>query len=255
VIVKTEAIVLKRMNYRDTSRIVRLLTRDFGLISVIAKGARDRRSRLGPLLDSLNHLQVVFYRKAGRDLHLITQCDMVHRYSTLTEDLARLGPAIAILELAGTASRAEEDGQPLFSAVADSLKSIDEGNDPSGVLLRFEMGLLSLLGFRPDFRFCVRCDSPVGPGSGTKTANFRLTTGGIICNPCSRSETAWQEISTSSLEVLVALERSSRGDSAYQITCPQDVYRESRNILRFFLRTHVDGMNNLKSETVFSTLE
>lgn len=253
-IVKTEAIVLKRMNYRDTSRIVRLLTRDFGQISVIAKGARDPRNRLGPLLDSLNHLQVVFYRKEGRDLHLITQCDSVHRFSMLTSDLERLGPAMTILELAGKVSRDQEDGQSLFSAVVESLRSIDEGCHPSGVLLRFEMRLLSLLGFRPDLRSCVRCDYPVGPGSGTKTGKFRLTTDGIVCIPCSRSETTWQEITMTSLEALLALDRVPGGDNPEPLTYPLEVYRESRHITRFFLRSHVDGMNNMKSETVFSAL-
>lgn len=254
-IVKTEAIVLKRMDYRDTSRIVTLLTRDYGRISVIAKGARDSRNRLGPLLDSLNHVQIVFYRNEGRDLHLITQCDLLQHFPLLTTDLERLGRSLAILELASTASRAEEEGQPLFTMVLRSLQDINEGKNPFEVLLRFEITLLGLLGFRPDLHRCSRCEKEVPWPDGTKNEKFRLTSGGILCRPCFRSESVWQEISRRSLTVLRGLQRTSSDAGGISESHPVEVYHEIRDVLRFFLRTHVEGIRSLKSETVFSALD
>jgi DNA repair protein RecO (recombination protein O) len=70
-IVKTEAIVLKTMKYRDTSKIVTLFTKNYGKLSAVAKGARDRNLRFGSALDSLSHVQVVLYKKEGADLHLL----------------------------------------------------------------------------------------------------------------------------------------------------------------------------------------
>jgi len=255
VIVKTEAIVVKRMKFRETSAIVTLLTRDFGRLSVIAKGARDSKSRLGPLLNSLNHLQVVLYKKDGRDLHLITQCDLLQRFPSLTDSLERLGCSMAVVELAYAVSESEEDSTALFVAALNALRVTEQGGNPAVVLLAFETRLLDILGFQPDLCHCVQCRRPVAPVStGTKSNSFRLTASGIVCQSCLIDGNTEQEIASAPLEILQRLQLSGANAGGEGVEARPEVLRDSRRVLRYFLRTHVDGIRALKSETVFSAL-
>jgi DNA repair protein RecO (recombination protein O) len=57
-IVKTEAVVLNKIDYRDTSVIASLYTEDFGKISAIIKGGRSSKSKTGRIVDPLNHLRI-----------------------------------------------------------------------------------------------------------------------------------------------------------------------------------------------------
>ncbi|MEL6615154.1 MAG: DNA repair protein RecO, partial [Bacteroidota bacterium] len=67
-IVRTDAVVLRTLDFRETSRIVTLLTRQHGITGVVANGARRTKSVFGSTLQPTAYLQVVYYYKPGRGL-------------------------------------------------------------------------------------------------------------------------------------------------------------------------------------------
>lgn len=69
-IIRTDAVVLRGMDYGETSRILTLFTRRHGIIGAIAKGVRRPGSRFGSTLQPLSVIQAVYYYKAERDLQL-----------------------------------------------------------------------------------------------------------------------------------------------------------------------------------------
>ena len=89
--IQTEAIVLHGFDYRETSRIVRLATRDAGVVSAIARGAKRPRSRFGQGLDlftsGVAHLSI----NPMRDLHSLTAFDPAARYTAVRAQLVALG--------------------------------------------------------------------------------------------------------------------------------------------------------------------
>src|SRR5580692_1871318 len=98
-IVETDAVVLHVFDYLETSRIYRLLTRDAGLQSVLARGARRPKSRFGRAVDlfaeGTAHLSV----RPGRELQTLTAFDVTHSHQGLARDLDRFTAAAAIVEL------------------------------------------------------------------------------------------------------------------------------------------------------------
>ena len=75
-LVTTPAIVLSSLRYSETSKIVRLATRDHGVQSAIAKGALRPQSRFGAALQLLSEGQAQFLTKEHRELHLLTAFDL-----------------------------------------------------------------------------------------------------------------------------------------------------------------------------------
>lgn len=98
-IIKTEAIVLSKMNFGDSSNIASLFTEDLGRISVIIKGARSVKSKFGKMVDPLNYLLVVLYKKESREVQLLSGADIIQHFPELKSNLSKLSYAYAVLEL------------------------------------------------------------------------------------------------------------------------------------------------------------
>ena len=251
-IVKDEAIVLKTMNYGETSKIVTAYAQNHGRISFMAKGARDGKRRFGSSLDLLNHVQAVFYKKEGRDLHFLSQCDVLTYYSRLSSDLERLAAGMSILELIKTTVHPGDDSHAMFNAAIDALNAVrDAQRNVLGVLLHFELRMLDILGFKPGLYQCARCSKVLGGGlGGTKLRTFRLSPGGIFCVTCSGQTDGSPLVSVETIELLGQLQKTTSG-SAGEMAVQPSLCGEARKILWYYFRSHIEGIKPLKSEAVF----
>lgn len=72
-IVRTDAVILKCDNYRETSKIITFYSRSHGKIKGIAKGVRSSKTKWGGALQSMAMLSIMFYYKENRTLHLVSQ--------------------------------------------------------------------------------------------------------------------------------------------------------------------------------------
>lgn len=98
--VTTPAIILGALRYSDTSKIVRLATRDFGIRSALAKGALRPKSRFGASLQLLSEGQAQLYLKDTRDLQTLAAFDLSHLRVGLATDLPRFAVAAVLGEVA-----------------------------------------------------------------------------------------------------------------------------------------------------------
>ena len=252
-IVKTEAIVLKKLNFRDTSRIVTLLSKEYGRLSVLAKGARDPKSKFGPVLDTFNHLQVVLYKKEGRDLHLLSQCDLLSRFDGLTRDLNRVAHALSVLDMVNAVSEYGEERTPLFEPLLETLRGIHKGGDLSGMILFFQTRLLCLLGFQPDLTRCAACRTVIEGVSGTNNGVFRLTGDGILCRRCGSGTMHWMEAGSDTIDLLRTCQHLAEVSGPFG-NFSTETRREAQVVLTRFLGNHVEGIRNLKAGPVLASI-
>ena len=71
----TPAIVIRARDYSESDRIVTLLTRDFGKLSGIAKGAKASRRRFERKLEPFSHVTLYFRRRPHGQLVFITRAE------------------------------------------------------------------------------------------------------------------------------------------------------------------------------------
>src|ERR671915_2131824 len=117
-LVSTEAIVLHSFDYLESSRVLRLATRDAGVRSAIAKGARRSTRRFGGGLDLFSRGVAQLYTKPGRDLDTLASFDDQRTGISLASDLGRFTGASAIAELTLRFSREASVDAALYEAVA-----------------------------------------------------------------------------------------------------------------------------------------
>jgi DNA repair protein RecO (recombination protein O) len=180
VLVSTPAIVLHAFAYGETSKIVRLATRDHGVQSVIAKGAMRPRSRYGAALQQLSAGVARFYLRPHRDLHTLAGFDVGDQHAALAADLARYTAAAALAEL--VLRFAEAEPQPdVFDTLAhglDALSHTPADQVPYAALAALWLEI-AVLGFAPVVHACVRCGGALGDA-----APFSLAEGGLLCPGC-----------------------------------------------------------------------
>jgi len=249
-IVKSEAIVLRSMKYRDTSRIVTFYTRAFGKIGGIVRGARSAKNSLGAALQPMSHVGLVLYKKEGRELHSVTQCDLLTPFRALGEDLPRMAAGMAIIELVANIAHEEEENPALFELLLSSLSGANaSAGDPAEHFFRFEVLLAGILGFKPVFDQCVSCGKQV-PNTAAEI-RFELDRGGPLCSNCTDRHGHTVTLSGRQLHYLASLDgRTGPGARGLEPSSKTEIER----FLETFLRKHVSGIRTSKSERVFSRL-
>jgi DNA repair protein RecO (recombination protein O) len=179
---ETPAIVLSSVRYSETSKVVRLATREHGVQSAIAKGALRSRSRFGAALQTLSEGQARLLVKEHRELHILAGFDLLRLHVGLASDLERYATASALAEVMLRFAPADPHPES-YDLLRDALSLLEVA--PSGELeplgFRVLWQLVSSLGFAPALDACVR-DGTVLPRDGGLA--FSTREGGALCAAC-----------------------------------------------------------------------
>ncbi|MBM3957625.1 MAG: DNA repair protein RecO [Gemmatimonadetes bacterium] len=183
---KTEGIVLRHADIGEADRLLTLLTPDRGLVRATARGARRSTSKLGGHLDLLRHVSLSVH--AGRTLDTVTQAETIESFPRLRECLDGMSRGLYLAELSERFSAEGASNFAVFRLLLRALGYLEaragraEGSRAyADLLLRwFEVRLLHLSGFQPEFRDCVECGAELRPEDHV----FSAERGGIVCPRC-----------------------------------------------------------------------
>ncbi|RMF09406.1 MAG: DNA repair protein RecO [Candidatus Neomarinimicrobiota bacterium] len=150
---RSPAIVIKTIPYGETSLVVRCYTRDRGKMGLLAKGARRKKSPLVATFQSGNYLEIFYTFKANRDLQILTQAGFMETWTRRNDDLKKLGYSLTVIELLDQSVTDLDPHPEIFDAVVTTLRAINsQDRGLNRVFWRFQVQLLTYLGFRPDLR-------------------------------------------------------------------------------------------------------
>src|SRR3979411_1329958 len=121
---KATALVLRTVDWSETSRIATLWTREFGKVRVLAKGARRLKSNFETALDLLTLCSIIFLRKSSGGLDLLTEAQVVQRFPRLRTDLSALYAAYYIAELLSDWTEDYDPHPRLFDEVLATLEAL-----------------------------------------------------------------------------------------------------------------------------------
>ena len=180
-LVSTPAVVLSTLKYSESSKIVRLATRDLGVQSAIAKGARRPRSRFGAALQVLSDGQAQLYVRDHRELHTLAAFDLARVPVRLAEDLERYAAASVLAEIMVRFAPPDAHAES-FDTLRRALAALESA--PAGEVralgIRAVWWLVSVLGFAPALDACVRDGAPLADGA----LAFSAPEGGALCATC-----------------------------------------------------------------------
>lgn len=227
---QTEAILLRLVEFSETSLIVTLYTRDLGRISAIAKGARRPRSAFEGALDLLSLCRVVVISKASDALDILTEAKLQRRFRAAERGLIRLYCGYYLAELLRLWT---DDGSPnpeLFELAVQSIGRIDGAADALSAVIYFELQGLRILGNAPATAACVSCGGAVDPQAERIAFGYHL--GGVLCEDCRWRERDVASLSRAAVEQIGELQRPGAAP-------PPDLqglaYRELRAVMSRYI--------------------
>lgn len=181
-LVATDAIVLHAADYLETSRILRLLTRELGVVTVVARGARRSRARFGAAVDLFAQGVAHIEAKSGRDMHTLTGFDVTDAHATIASAMARFAAASALTECVQRIVT-EEQASAAFDIVARALRQLETQEPSRGddVVLGAVWALVAELGLAPTLTRCASCNAEI---PADEPAPFSHAVGGVVCPRC-----------------------------------------------------------------------
>lgn len=147
---KTDAVILRRIKYSETSLIVTAYSRDFGKISLMAKGARNPKSKFVGALEPTTISSMVYYHKETRELQMLSEVDLIFANSKIIMDLRKSAVSLAIVGLVNAVITGEEPNESIYQLLEDTLNALNNEEGDVANLWYFELNLLRLLGFGID---------------------------------------------------------------------------------------------------------
>jgi DNA repair protein RecO len=273
--IKDTGFILRKIPYSESSFILKAYTREHGLVSFMAKGAKRQNSRLHGLLEPVLHLQFLFPGHARSEIRILSDVALLQDFPAVREDIVKQSLAQAcgeiLLKYMPDEARAPDFHDLLLSCTGTLETAVATRRALEMVFDRYLLDFCRLSGFQPQFRFCVRCETPVfGPGSAAvatgQTFAFEVDQGGPICNRCHGSEGGVLRLRDGILRWLDFVQNhSAAADVAESSTpdlpaadpAPEISWRDAVQAEEFllqFLGRHVGGQKPLKAVAVWRAL-
>ncbi|MFC1564157.1 DNA repair protein RecO [candidate division KSB1 bacterium] len=233
---ETEGYILSTMPHGDTSKIIRVFTREYGRISLIAKGVKKAKSKSGGALDTLNLLKIVYYYKESRELQLLSKFEIIDIYPSVKGDLNKLALGIAVLETVINLIVEEEQNEDLFQLIKKVLDSLDKADrNFFNIYWYFLFRFLKLSGYEIVFDSCRSC----GKQTGNSARLFSYQVGGIICEDCTDVQ-GTIGISAETLQVMRSVQ-SKKTENLLNLSVSDLTVKEINGILSKYYTYHFDG--------------
>ncbi len=231
-IVRTDAVVLRTLEYSETSLIVTLFTRRHGQVTVMAKGARRPKSRFGSALQPMAYVQVVYYYKPGRGLQTLKESAHVQVLHRLGADIEKITVGLRLVELVRALTGDQEENPLLFTLLVQALLRLDEATErAANVLPSFQLRLAAVLGFSPDIEREAVLALPEAGGV------LALDTGAVL--PPEAAPQAGVRAGRQALRAFAVFARADL-DTALRMDLGGDLRAEVNRLVDAYLRYHVE---------------
>lgn len=171
------ALILSQADFRESDVIVRVLTKEYGLLSFIAKGARKMTSKNAGSIIPVTKAEIQFDYKDGQTMFRLKTARTKKFYRRIHEDLKLTAASNMLCDVcAGMAHEAAVSDEE-FDLLEHAFDLLQEGKDPDTLISLYISDMMKLFGIQADADECVRC------GNTTVTA-LSAKDGGFLCHDC-----------------------------------------------------------------------
>jgi DNA repair protein RecO (recombination protein O) len=235
---------LKRQPLGEADWLLHILTREKGVVRLIAKGARKSRSKLGGRSEIfvVNDLQVAH----GRSIDRVMQAESLHLYTGLTRDLTRLTCAQYLTEAVLAEASQGQTHAELFDLLLNQLGILEAVSESylCAHLVHSLFQVLQVAGIAPDVTHCVLSRQPIQEAS----CGFSVEHGGIIALRGTVNTSPLYRLTPNMLKALQMLPIKPLNE--YKLD--HSVWKQVERFLRHYLEHYLE--RSLRSAQLLETL-
>ena len=177
---KVEGIVISTVDYKESSKIINVLTPNDGIIGLFARGSKKIKSPLRTTSTVLSY-GIFYINSNNKSLATLTEVDIIDNFKEIRKDLLKTNYSLFLIELVTQVYKHERNND-IYKILVDGLKKINEGYDPDVITSIIELKLLENLGIKPNLNHFVSCQNK------NDIVTISSYKGGYICCNCAKEE-------------------------------------------------------------------
>jgi DNA repair protein RecO len=229
-ILKDRAVVLRTYDYGETSLVVSFLTRSYGKVRLLAKGAKKEKSPFSGSLRTGNIGEIVFYYRVDRGLQLLKEIESRNIFENAVEDLEKLCIFQAGLEVVDRSVIEREADERVFDLLEGFMEALTGTRDSWAVLFTLYVRLLTISGVYPATFRCADCGTALKEGFRAVTQTGRIT-----CGSCGADDAMLVRRESAALLRLMAEERFA------DVKMDTNERKEIGRFLHYLFLHHIEG--------------
>ena len=180
-LIKTKGIVISETNYGETSKIINVLTYEYGKIGLMVKGARSMKSPLRSVSQKLVYGEfTIKYKEKG--LSNLIEVSVINSFKNISTNFKAATYTFYLIDLFNQVLKDDnlryDKNKDIFNLLEKSLIKINDGLNPSLIVNIVELQLLKYLGVSLELNKCVYC------GKSENIITINLDLGGMLCSNC-----------------------------------------------------------------------
>lgn len=175
-----EGIIVSTVDYKESSKIINILTKEDGLIGVFAKGSKKLKSKIRETSNIMTY-GMFHIKKINNGMPNLIEVDIIDNFKNIKKDLLKTNYACFLLKLSSQVYR-HDNSTDIYNLLISGLKKINEGYDAEVINYIIELKLLNNLGIKPIIDKCVNC------GSTSNIVTISSYKGGYLCKNCVNTE-------------------------------------------------------------------
>jgi len=228
-IVKTEGIIIGETNYSESSKILKVFTKDYGVISIMSKGCRNLKSKLRGVSSKMVYANFQFhYKKNG--ISTLISADIINTLRNILIDIERISYVSYLIDLTEQVYKNSNEKE-IYSIFIATILKINEKYDYEALTSIYELKLLDYLGIRPNVDGCSIC------GNTKNIITISTSGGGYICKNCYRNGKIYSNKTIQLIRMFIYLDIN-------QIT-KLDIKTETKKELNEFITEYYDQYSGL----------
>lgn len=189
------------MPYQESSKILVVLTKEYGLISLLAKGARKYSNKLSSSTKTLNIATFHFVYKKDK-LMVLREIDILFQLNNLKNDISKISYASYVTKLTKLVSELHFN-RDIFDILYNYLLKVEEGMSEIILTLIVELKYLLFLGIKPVTTECVKCNNIVD------ILTISVDDYGYLCKNCFNDEHIFNKKTLKLIDIFLNIELSN----------------------------------------------
>ncbi len=179
-LIKIEGFILSETPYGDNSKIIHVLTKEYGLIGIMCKGVKGikNKNRVATLKYSYS-LFNIYYKE--NKLSLLSSADVINPLKNIRTDITLISYITYLSELTSQVLK-QNPSKNIYDDFINTILKIEDGLDPLVLTNILELKYLDELGVPCNLDACSIC------GSKTNIATISGDAGGYVCQNCLTNE-------------------------------------------------------------------
>ncbi len=229
-LIETESLVIKSYNLAEADRIVVFLTREHGMVRGVAKGAKRLKSKFGSSLEPFSVVKLEYFQKDSVELVSIQKTDLIQSYFAAVANPDFLQKFSYLGDLLIAFSPPHDPNETLYRMVKASVETAAADADSLlSVGVYFELWLLRLAGYMPDWSKCDQCQRMLADSEETSfRGNFHP-----VCLNCAKS--SGRSLSASSRVIALSARRISPSEFSTFTSDKSDDLRSLSILLKLMI--------------------